>query len=204
MNSNIQIAESASVSPLATIGDRTKVFDWSKIRERVVIGIQCDIRNHCYVDAGVRIGDYTKLMDGVRIYRPWVIGNRVFVGPGAQFANERHPRSLNIRDLEGIVWSVGDNATIGMGAIVLSDLNIGEFALIGAGTIVTKSVPPYGLVVGSPGKLKGFVCANAHPMKPTTEVKDSVKVYRCNHDSCTENSVEIPIEHHLMIEKFAK
>ena len=159
------IHPSADISPSAVIGQGTKIWHQAQVREDAQLGRNCIVGKGAYIDSGVVIGDNVKIQNGAFIYHGVTIEDGVFIGPRVCFTNDMFPRAITI---EGALktdadWEVGRTlvragASIGAGAIVLPDLIIGRFALVGAGAVVTKSVPDHGLVVGNPARLIGFVC----------------------------------------------
>src|SRR3989338_9215196 len=161
----------AEVSPKAKIGTGTKVWAFAQIRENAVIGKNCVIANGAYIDSGVRIGDRVIVQDKALVYKNVILEDDVFIGPGTCFTNDPFPRAATIRDLSGIRWVVGKGATIGANACVLSEVNIGKYALIGSDSLVTKNVPDYGLAHGSPARLKGFVSPKGTPLRLEKESK---------------------------------
>ena len=159
------IHSTAEVSPQASIGPGTKIWHQAQIRERVHIGANCIISKGVYVDFGVSIGANSKLQNGVYVYHGATIEDGVFLGPGVILTNDKLPRAINP---DGSLKSDADwqvspihikrGASIGAGSIVLPGITIGEFAMIGAGTVITRNVPPHGLVYGNPSRLQGYVC----------------------------------------------
>jgi Serine acetyltransferase len=155
--SDIFIHESAHVSPEASIGDGTKVWINSQIREKAVIGRDCIISKDTYIDTEVRIGNGVKVQNGVSIYHGVTVEDEVFIGPNAAFTNDYIPRAFNV-DWKVTPTLVKRGASIGANATVICGHTIGEYALVGAGSVVTKDVPDHGLVVGNPARLMGYVC----------------------------------------------
>lgn len=159
------IHPTAEVSPQATIGPGTKIWHQAQIREQAHIGPNCIIGKGVYVDFGVSIGANSKLQNGVYVYHGATIEEGGFLGPGVILTNDKSPRAINP---DGSLKSDADwqvspihikrGASIGAGSVVLPGITIGEFAMIGAGTVVTRNVPPHGLVYGNPGRLQGHVC----------------------------------------------
>jgi acetyltransferase-like isoleucine patch superfamily enzyme len=159
------IHSTAEVSPKATIGHGTKIWHQAQIREDVHIGSNCIIGKGVYVDFGVSIGANSKLQNGVYVYHGATVEDGVFLGPGVILTNDKSPRAINP---DGALKSDADwqispihikrGASLGAGSIVLPGVTIGEFAMIGAGAVVTRDVPPHGLVYGNPGRLRGYVC----------------------------------------------
>ena len=154
---DVFIHPSAFVSNEAVIGKGSKVWVNSQIREKVVIGENCIISKDTYIDIGVEIGNNVKIQNGVSIYQGVTIGNGVFIGPNAVFTNDYFPRA------ENSAWEVTptvfkDGCSIGANATIICGNTLGEYCMVGAGSVVTKDVPPYALVVGNPAKVIGYVC----------------------------------------------
>jgi acetyltransferase-like isoleucine patch superfamily enzyme len=159
------IHPTAEVSPQATIGRGTRIWHQAQVRERARIGHNCIIGKGVYIDVGVSIGANSKLQNGVHVYHGASVEDGVFLGPGVILTNDRLPRAVNP---DGSLktdadWQVSPvivkrGASLGASSIVLPGVTIGEFAMVGAGTIVTQDVPPHGLVYGNPGRLHGYVC----------------------------------------------
>lgn len=164
----VRIHPSADVAASARIGAGTRIWNRVQIREGAEIGSKCIIGTGVYVDVDVRIGDNVKVQNNGLLYRGLTLESGVFVGPGVIFTNDRLPRAVNPdgtlkRDAD---WGVGPilvryGASVGAGAVVLPGITIGRFALVGAGAVVTRDVPPHALVVGNPARQVGYVCACA-------------------------------------------
>lgn len=154
---DVFIHPSAHVSEGATIGRGTKIWINSQIREGAVIGERCIISKDTYIDANVKIGSRAKIQNGVSVYHGVEIGDDVFVGPNATFTNDRVPRAFNA-DWTVSETRVGKGASIGANATVVCGHSIGEYAMIGAGSVVTKDVPAHALVLGNPARVAGYVC----------------------------------------------
>lgn len=157
---------SADVSPRARIGKGTRIWNRAQVREGAVLGEQCNVGKDVYIDCDVRIGNCCKIQNSALIYHGAVIEDGVFIGPQACLTNDRYPRAINPDgSLKGVDdWEVGQTvvrygASIGAGAIIVTGVEIGRFAMVGAGAVVTHDVPAYGLVVGTPARLVGYVCA---------------------------------------------
>jgi UDP-2-acetamido-3-amino-2,3-dideoxy-glucuronate N-acetyltransferase len=164
-NDSYMIHPTAEVSDLAQIGVGTKVWARSHIREGAQIGKYCIVGEGVYIDVNVVLGDNVKVQNGALIYHGVVIEDGAFVGPHVSFTNDLFPRSVTLEgklrrdgDWEVGCTRVGRGASLGAGAIVLTNLVIGEWALVGAGAVVTRDVPPYALVIGNPARRIGYVC----------------------------------------------
>ncbi len=157
MREDVFIHESAHVSEKAVIGKGTKVWINSQIREEAVIGENCIISKDTYIDHKVKIGSRVKIQNGVSVYHGVTIEDEVFVGPNVVFTNDLYPRSTNAE------WKITDTlvkkgASIGANSTIVCGVVLGEYCTVGAGSVVTKDVAPYSLVVGNPAKKIGYVC----------------------------------------------
>lgn len=161
----ITIHHTAEVSSKATIGAGTRIWHLVQIREGATIGKNCIVGKDVYVDFDVKIGDNVKIQNGALIYHGATIEDGVFIGPQVCLTNDRNPRAITS---EGLLkgnddWVVGPTlikygASLGAGSIILPNVTIGRFALVGAGSVVTRDVPDHGLAVGNPARLAGYVC----------------------------------------------
>jgi len=161
---NILIHASAEVHPDADIGAGSKIWNWTKVRERTRIGQECNIGQCVYVDADVTIGDGCKVQNGVSIYHGVTIGDRVFVGPNATFTNDRFPRA-DSTDWQVVATIVEDGASIGANATIRCGVRLGRYCMVAAGAVVTRDVPPFGLVLGQPARLVDYVDRDGRPLR---------------------------------------
>ena len=152
-----QIHPSAIVDPGASIGNGTRVWHFVHIMPTAVIGENCILGQNVYVDNNVQIGNGVKIQNNVSVYNGVTLEDEVFIGPSVVFTNVINPRSFIERKNEFKPTRVKKGASIGANATIICGLTIGEFALIGAGTVVTRSVPPYALVTGNPARQTGWV-----------------------------------------------
>ncbi|MCB8953590.1 MAG: N-acetyltransferase [Ardenticatenales bacterium] len=162
---NVRIHPTADVSSQAEIGAGTVIWHQAQVRERAIIGGNCILGKGVYVDFDVHLGDHCKLQNGVFVYHPAVVEAGVFLGPGVIVTNDKRPRAVNPdmtlktdADWEVLPVWIGTGASVGAGAVLLPGVRIGRWAMVGAGSIVTRDVPDYGLVLGNPARLVGYVC----------------------------------------------
>jgi UDP-2-acetamido-3-amino-2,3-dideoxy-glucuronate N-acetyltransferase len=146
----------------AVIGDRTKVWHFSHILPGSVIGTDCTIGQNVLVASDVVLGNGVKVQNNVSLYTGVICEDDVFIGPSAVFTNVINPRSAVPRKDQFKKTMVRKGATIGANATIICGIDIGEYAFIGAGTVVTRSVPAYALVMGNPGRQKGWMSENGH------------------------------------------
>ncbi len=154
--------ETAVVDDKCTIGKGTKIWHFSHIMSNCNIGEACNIGQNVVVSPQVILGRNVKVQNNVSIYTGVICEDDVFLGPSMVFTNVINPRSAVIRKDEYMQTIVKKGATIGANATIVCGNNIGEFALIGAGSVVTKEIKPYALVVGNPSKQIGWVSENGH------------------------------------------
>lgn len=160
------VHSSADVSPQARIGAGAYVWHRAQVRERAVLGEECIVGKDVYIDADVHIGARVKIQNGAQVYHGATIEDGVFIGPQACLTNDRQPRAINLdgslkRAADWVVTPilVKQGASIGAAAVLLPGVTVGRFAMVGAGAVVTHDVPDYGLVLGAPARLAGYVCA---------------------------------------------
>lgn len=162
---SVRIHETAEVSEQAAIGEGTTIWNQAQVREGAVIGDGCVIGKNVYIDTGVKIGSGVKIQNNVNVYAGVIVEDEVFLGPSMTFANDLYPRAFN-RDWQITQTCVKKGASIGAGAVIVCGVTIGEYAMVGAGSIVTKDVPPYTLVVGNPARPIGRVCRCGRRLDP--------------------------------------
>jgi UDP-2-acetamido-3-amino-2,3-dideoxy-glucuronate N-acetyltransferase len=179
------IHPTAEVSPQARVGAGTRVWHNAHVRENAVVGEECILARNVYVEDGAVVGNRVKIQNNVSVYRGVHLEDGVFVGPHATFTNDLHPRAINsdgtlvgIDDWTCTETHVRYGASIGGHAVVVCGVEIGRFALVGAGAVVTRDVPAHGLVVGNPARLIGYVCVCARRLQPATD-NEGRAVIRC-------------------------
>lgn len=160
-----RIHPTAEVAETAVLGSGVAIWNNAQVRGGAAIGDETSLGKNCYVDADVVLGARCKVQNNVSIYHGVTIRDGVFVGPHVCFTNDRIPRAINpdgsrknSDDWIVLETLVDTGASIGAHSVVLPGMTIGRFALVGAGSVVTRSVPANGLVVGNPARLAGWVC----------------------------------------------
>lgn len=140
------------------IGSGTRIWQFVVIFADAKIGEDCNICSHCLIENDVVIGDRVTVKSGVQLWDGLRVGDDVFIGPNASFTNDRFPRS-RIKPKQFLVTNIHDGASIGAGAVILPGVVIGRHAMVAAGAVVTRSVPPNAVVVGNPARIVGYVDA---------------------------------------------
>jgi UDP-2-acetamido-3-amino-2,3-dideoxy-glucuronate N-acetyltransferase len=162
MEKNYFSHESAIIDPGCKIGNGTKIWHFTHIMTGCEIGEKCNIGQNVVVSPEVILGNNVKIQNNVSIYTGVICEDDVFLGPSMVFTNITNPRSAVIRKDQYARTHVGKGATIGANATIVCGHDIGEYAFIGAGAVVTKSVPAYALILGNPGRHAGWMSEYGH------------------------------------------
>src|SRR5215469_17071443 len=167
----VKIHPSAEVSASARVGAGTRIWSQAQVREHAVIGEECNIGKGVYIDARVRIGSRVKIQNYTSLFEGVTLEDGVFVGPHVCFTNDLFPRAITV---EGRIKSAHDwqvtptvvsyGASIGGGSVIRCGITIGQFALVGSGSVVTRDVLPHTLVFGNPARQHGYVCRCGNPL----------------------------------------
>ncbi|MBF9254963.1 N-acetyltransferase [Pontibacter sp. 172403-2] len=160
--------ETAIIDEGCKIGDGTKIWHFSHIMSNCTIGQNCNIGQNVVISPEVILGNNVKVQNNVSIYTGVTCGDDVFLGPSMVFTNVTNPRSAVNRRGQYAKTHVGKGASIGANATIVCGHDIGEYAFIGAGAVVTKDVPAYALVVGNPAKQTGWMSEFGHKLKFST------------------------------------
>jgi acetyltransferase-like isoleucine patch superfamily enzyme len=138
------------------IGENTTIWQFCVIFKEAVIGANCNICAHCLIENRVVIGDNVTVKSGVQLWNGVQLENEVFVGPNVSFTNDTFPRSKNTH-WDELTTIVGKGASIGANSTILCGIELGTYCMIGAGSVVTKSIPPFTLWYGNPAVHRGYV-----------------------------------------------
>jgi len=168
--------ESSYVDEPCQIGEGTKIWHFSHVMSGSVIGKKCNLGQNVLVSSDVTLGNNVKVQNNVSVYPGVFCEDDVFLGPSMVFTNVINPRSAINRKEEFKETLIKRGATIGANATILCGNTIGEFAMIGAGAVVTKSIPAYALFVGNPSRQMGWVCECGNRLK---EIDDTFVCDAC-------------------------
>lgn len=146
------------------IGQGTKIWHFSHIMPNCIIGEMCNVGQNCVISSEVVLGRNVKIQNNVSVYTGVTCEDDVFLGPSMVFTNILNPRSAIIRRDHYLKTLVKKGASIGANATIVCGIEIGEYALIGAGSVVTKNVKPFALIVGNPGRQTGWVSEYGHKL----------------------------------------
>ena len=161
-----RVHPSADIEADVRVGAGTSIWQRAQVRGGATIGAECIVGRDVFIDGGVVIGDRVKIQNAALLYHGLTVDDGVFIGPGAILTNDRYPRAITPTgelaqaddwDLSTITLRHG--CSIGAGAVVVAGSDVGRFATVGAGAVVTRTVPAHALVVGSPARRIGWVCA---------------------------------------------
>ena len=168
-DSTPRVHPTADIEPDVQIGPGTTVWNRAQVRTGARIGADCVVGRDAFIDVGVVIGDRVKIQNAALIYRGVTVDDGVFIGPNAILTNDRFPRAITAtgelaRAQDWVISPIRlrTGASIGAGAVVIAGHDIGRFATVGAGAVVTRDVPDHALVAGNPARRIGWVCSCGH------------------------------------------
>lgn len=160
----VRIAPGADVDERAKLGDGTSVWHLAQIREDAILGQNCVVGRGAYIGTGVRIGDNVKIQNLALVYEPATLGDGSFVGPAAVLTNDLRPRSVapdgtqkRAGDWHAVGVDIAEGASVGARAVCVAPVRVGRWAMVGAGSVVTRDVPDFALVVGVPARRIAWV-----------------------------------------------
>jgi UDP-2-acetamido-3-amino-2,3-dideoxy-glucuronate N-acetyltransferase len=157
--------ETAVIDPGCKIGKGTRIWHFSHIMPDCILGENCNLGQNVVISPGVVLGNNVKVQNNVSIYTGVTCEDDVFLGPSMVFTNIVNPRSAVVRKDQYVKTLVRRGASIGANATIVCGIEIGEFAFIGAGAVVIRDVPAFGLVVGNPAKQIGWMSEYGHQLK---------------------------------------
>lgn len=163
--SNFFVHESSYIDADVSIGNNSKIWHFSHILSNTTIGENCSFGQNCVVGPNVTIGNNVKVQNNISIYEGVEVEDDVFIGPSVVFTNVINPRSFIVRKQEYKKTLLKKGVSIGANATIICGNTLGEYAFIGAGTVVTKDVPNFALVVGNPGRHVGWVSKAGHKLE---------------------------------------
>jgi acetyltransferase-like isoleucine patch superfamily enzyme len=169
---NDVFVHSTAIVETPQIGNGTRIWAYTHVMDGATVGANCNIGDHCFIESGATVGRNATIKNGNMLWDGVQLEDGVFLGPRVTFTNDMYPRSPRLPQVKRRYadkgWLrptvVGQGASIGAGAVILSGITLGEFCMVGAGATVTRNVPPYALVVGSPARLRGWVCQCGLPL----------------------------------------
>lgn len=164
-----RIEPSADVSPSATIGEDSSIWHLAQVREDAVLGEHCNIGRGAYIGPGVVLGKNCKVQNYALVYEPARLADGVFIGPAAVLTNDLYPRATTPDgtlkgndDWQAVAVTIGEGASIGARAVCIAPVTIGAWAMVAAGSVVTRDVQEHALVAGVPAKQIGWVGKSGH------------------------------------------
>lgn len=165
MSGPAKIHPSAVVDQPCTIGAGTRIWHFCHVCAEAVIGEDCNLGQNVMIAGGVRLGRNVKIQNNVSVYSGTTVEDDVFLGPSCVLTNVSNPRSQIVRRGVYETTLIRRGATIGANATIVCGVTLGRYCLIAAGSVVTRDVPDYTLVVGVPGRARGWVSRHGHPLK---------------------------------------
>ncbi len=169
IDNSVFVHDSACVDEPCEIGAGTSVWHFSHVRENVEIGENCTFGQNVYVGKAVKVGDNVKVQNNVSIYSGCKVEDDVFLGPSCVLTNVTNPRSQVNRQSLYETTHFRRGATVGANATVVCGIILGRYCFIGAGAVVTEDVPDYALILGNPGRQKGWMSRHGHVLKDPDE-----------------------------------
>lgn len=176
---NYYVHPSSFIEENVVIGEGTKIWHFSQVRKGAKLGTNCVIGKSVFIDFEVNIGNNVKIQNLVSVYHGVTIQDDVFVGPHVCFTNDILPRATN-PNWELVATLIKKGASLGANSTIVCGITIGEYAMVGAGSVVTKNVDPFNLVFGNPARLQGYVCYCGNVLEKTKEPLKKGSKLTCN------------------------
>jgi UDP-2-acetamido-3-amino-2,3-dideoxy-glucuronate N-acetyltransferase len=174
-------AHPTAVVESESIGDQTKIWHFAHVRKGSKIGKNCNIGKSVYIDSEAEIGDNVKIQNFVSVYRGVHIEDDVFIGPSATFTNDLYPRAFIWDEDHVVPTHICRGASIGANATLVCGITVGEYAMIGAGSVVVEDVPTFALVLGNPARQRGWVCYCGKRLEKMVDkgARENKAFYKC-------------------------
>ena len=171
--SDVYVDPTAVIDKEVKLGKGTKIWHFVHIMKDAKIGNDCVIADYVYVGKGVKIGNNVKIENRATIFEGVTIDDNAFVGPHVVFTNDLYPRSIK-PNWKIFPTFVKKGCSLGAGSVIVCGVTIGEYAMIGAGSVVTKDVPPFSLNYGNPSRVRGFICSCGKKFKKVKKTEKNV------------------------------
>jgi UDP-2-acetamido-3-amino-2,3-dideoxy-glucuronate N-acetyltransferase len=178
----VRIVDSADVAETASIGEGSTIWHLAQVRDHARLGTECIVGRGAYVGTGVVIGNRCKLQNHALVYEPARLGDGVFVGPAVVLTNDTYPRAVNpdlslksSDDWEAVGVTIRDGASIGARSVCVAPVTVGAWAMVAAGSVVTRDVPDHALVAGVPARRIGWVGRTGRRLEPVGQ-----NTFRCS------------------------
>ncbi len=179
MNPKPYFTHSHAIVEATNIGKNTRIWAFAHILPGAIIGEECNVCDQTFIENDVIVGNRVTIKCGVQLWDGISLEDDVFIGPNATFTNDLFPRSKHYPE-QFIRTTIRKGASIGANATILPGLNIGQYAMVGAGTVVTKDVPPFAIVVGNPARIIGYVQADRNNIVASPISSDTINKSREN------------------------
>ena len=189
--SDYYVHETSLIGDGVNIGDHTRVWQFCNIMSGVTIGRNCNIGQNVFIETGVKLGDCVKVKNNISLYQGVECEDGVFLGPNCVFTNVINPRSFIEKKDQLRRTIVKKGATIGANATIVCGNSIGRYAMVGAGSVVTKNVEDYELVVGNPARKMGYVCKCGERL---VEAREEYICNSCGRQYVLEDSIMVSRE----------
>ena len=167
MTNSLKIHPTADVSPGAIVGQGTRIWQFCVVTSGAIIGDDCKLAHNVFVEDGAHVGSRVTIKDNVALYSGVTVEDDVFVGPNAVFTNVMRPRAFVSQKESFTPTTIKRGATIGANTTIVCGVEIGSYAMIGAGAVVTRDVPAHGLIVGNPARQIGWVSRSGAKLSDT-------------------------------------
>jgi len=172
-NKNNYFIHPKAIVDTKDIGKDTRIWAFVHILSRVKIGLNCNICDFCFIENGVSLGNNVTVKSGVYLWEGITIKDGVFIGPNVTFTNDIKPRSKDYPE-NYLKTTISEGASLGANSTILPGITIGKYAMTGAGSVVTRNVEDFNLVIGNPARFKSYIC------KCTAEINFKNNKYSCN------------------------